>query len=63
VRLGRLIVIAKHIEAVHDMSVSTYRVGAVFQHVPTSIRREHEGSRSPMDAAGRAVMGDPTAGP
>jgi hypothetical protein len=30
--LGRLIVIAKHIDAMHDVSVSTYQVGAVFHH-------------------------------
>ena len=53
--LGCLIVIAKHFDAMHDMSVRSYQVGAVFLHVPTSIRREHEGSQSPVDAAG-----DPT---
>ena len=37
-----LIVIAKDIDAMHDVSVSPYQVGAVFQHVPNPIRREHE---------------------
>jgi hypothetical protein len=30
--LGRLIVIAEHIDAMHDVSVSTYQIGAVFLH-------------------------------
>ena len=40
--LGRLIIIAKHIDATLDVSVSTYQVSPIFQHVPTPIRREHE---------------------
>jgi hypothetical protein len=32
--LGRLIIIAKQIDAMHDVSVSTYQIGAVFQHGP-----------------------------
>jgi hypothetical protein len=34
--LGRLIIIAKHIDAMHDMSVLADQVGAVFHH-----RRPH----------------------
>jgi hypothetical protein len=30
--LGRLIIIAKHIDAIDDVSVSTYYISTVFQH-------------------------------
>jgi hypothetical protein len=48
--LGGLIVIAKHIDAVHDISVPTYQVGPDSNMSLTSIRREREDSRSPVEA-------------